>query len=116
MEPFITRIFMVLTLITVTFSTMGTAFAGLGNDDIPITMVDVLQDAIYIHLDTNGDLNQAPACSIHKKIIACPLNQEYCKFAMSVALSAFVSGKKIDFSLGNECIGGAPKFTRLRVK
>lgn len=88
----------------------------LNNEDKGVWLVESLIDSkrVFLHLSDTTDAR--PSCARAHKIIACSLTDVGCEQALSIALAAKLSDKKIDFQLTGECIGTIPKFDRLRIQ
>jgi hypothetical protein len=92
----------------------GTALAALDNESVGVRKVDAMSpDDIVIHVDRSVSV---PDCAGSNTMqIACDLDDRYCEPAMRTALSAQLSGRRIDFDVSSsECVAGIAKFTRLR--
>lgn len=103
------HILSILCLLVITQS----AIAALPNAERYVGKVDVMKAYTVIWID--GDMiDQPEACSLHKAI-SCPNEKEYCKLMVSVALSAKLANKKVEFAFSDLCNGSFADVDRFRM-
>lgn len=87
--------------------------AALPNADRIVGKIDVMKSHTVIWVD--GDIiDQPEACSLHKAV-SCPNDKEYCKLMVSVALTAKLANKKVEFAFSDLCNGSFADVDRFRM-
>jgi hypothetical protein len=89
------------------------ANAALPNADRYVGKIDVMKSYTVIWIW--GDMMDQPeACNLHKAV-SCPNEKEYCKLMVSVALSAKLANKKVEFAFSDLCNGSFADVDRFRM-
>lgn len=94
----------------------ASANAALPNESKEVTKIDITKTSV-IFVIAGGSSNIVGAhedCNQHGAV-SCPTGEKYCDHMLSVGLAAKLAGKKVEFTLENNCHGSFPELGRFRM-
>lgn len=99
-------------LFAVTLS--GASYAALQNTARSVYTIDIMTNAVIIWVGSRDVIGLPDSCNKYK-VASCAVGSAYCNMMLSVAISAKMADKNVEFSYSGTCNGAMADVNRFRM-